>query len=198
MQSHCKIETHNEITQLSDIELITKISEKRENAFIELYLRYHKYLFNFIYLIVKDHGETEEVVQETFLQIWNKAHIYDPKLASFSTWMMTIARNKALDKLRRLKYKKQTSNIEQQQIESNHKDCNVLILEKTKNKVVRNAIDNLPSEQKNAINVVYFEGFTHTEAAMKLNVPVGTIKTRLRLGIIKLRNLIHKRTNDIY
>ncbi len=198
MQSHCKIETDNEITHLSDTQLITEISEKEELAFIEIYSRYNKYLLNFVYLIVKDRGESEEVVQEVFFQIWNKADKYNPKLASFSTWVMTIARNKALDKLRRLRYKQKTSDIEQQKVESASENSNVLILQDRKNQLIRKAINKLPQKQKSVINVVYFEGFTHTEAAMKLNVPVGTVKTRLRLGIIKLRNLIQKKTIDSY
>lgn len=97
---------------------------------MEIYHRYNRYWFNLVYLIVKDNGETDEIVQEVFFQIWNKADRYNPKLASFSTWIMTIARNKALDKLRRLKYKKQTSDIDQQQVKSDFYDSNILILER--------------------------------------------------------------------
>lgn len=198
MSNNLKSNIDNNISQLSDIELINRIAKKEEQAFLEIYKRYYNYLLNFVFIIIKNHYDSEDVVQETFIQIWEKAELYDPELASFSTWLITIARNKSLDKLRKLKNNKKTLDIDQHKIKSNLKSSSVFIFQKRRNKAIKKAIEKLPKKQKKIINIVYLEGFTHKEAASKLNLPLGTVKTRLRLGIIKLRNRIENETVKIY
>ena len=173
-----------------DQELMTLVKKRDKAAFRELYSRFSQIVFNLVYRILKDRQEAEEVVQEIFLQVWNKAGSYDADRGALSTWIINISRNKSIDRLRKLGHRSQDTEINEERLNSKYDFSRIIENREESRKVLQEALDTLPQEQRIAIEMVYFEGFTHEETAQKLSEPVGTIKTRIRLGVMKLKQKI--------
>ena len=175
------------IEWMTESDLINRIVDKDRSAFSELYNRFSQSVFKWSLRIVKDKGEAEEVVQEVFLQIWNTAATYNSNRGEISTWIINITRSRAIDKLRNSKFKNQNITIKDEILLLKY-DTRIKFEEKSQNRsIIKNALNKLPTEQKKAIEIVYYDGLTHIEAAEKLKIPVGTIKTRIRLAVSKLR-----------
>lgn len=173
-----------------DKELMALVKKRDKTAFREIYSRFSQVVFNLVYRILKDRQEAEEVVQEIFLQVWNKADSYDAQRGALSTWIINISRNKSIDRLRTRSHKFQNTEINEERLNSKYDFSRILENREERRKVLQEALNTLPQEQRTAIEMVYFEGFTHVETAQKLNEPVGTIKTRIRLGVMKLKQKI--------
>ena len=159
----------------------------REKIAVEaLYDMYSSSLFGVISRIIKDTAVAEDVLQDTFVKIWNSFSSYSTEKGRLFTWMVNIARNLAIDKIRSKDFKNQAKN---QALENN-----VTFIDEQRNTVykpelldIKEMVDKLKPEQKSILDLVYFKGYTHVEAADELGVPLGTIKTRLRIAIIQLR-----------
>ena len=173
-----------------DQELIERLRRGDKNAFREIYARYSQIVFNLAFRMLRSREEAEEVVQEIFLQVWNKADSYDSERGAISTWIVNIARSRSIDKLRTLGYRDQTTELIEDRVNSKSDFSRIIEDREESRKVIREALDSLPENQRTAIEMVFFEGLTHIEAAEKLNEPVGTIKTRIRLGVSKLKEKI--------
>ena len=160
---------------------------QREKVAIEaLYDMYSSSLFGVIVRIVNDTALAEDILQDTFVKIWNSFSSYSTEKGRLFTWMVNIARNLAIDKIRSKDFKNQGKN---QDIENN-----VAFIDEQRNAVykpellgVKELVEGLKPEQKSILDLVYFKGYTHVEAADELGVPLGTVKTRLRMAIIQLR-----------
>jgi len=180
-----ELATTNKIS-LSEEELVSALKRRDTIAVRALYDSYSGALLGVIYRIVQHDEIAEDLLQETFLRIWNSADNYDPAKGRMFTWMMNIARNLAIDKIRSKEFKNSSKNRD---IENN-----VAYVE-THNKVVFNPdtlgikemMNELKPEHFEVLNLIYFKGYTHVEAAEELNIPLGTLKTRGRLAIIELR-----------
>ncbi len=166
--------------------LIKKFQEKDERAFETLYTMYSNNICGVIYVILKDQERAQELCQDVFVKIWNKSDSYDASKGRFFTWILNIARNTAIDELRSKAHKNNKKNL---QI-----DSFVGILEHDKD--LNQSIDTIGLEsllkglkEKCAllIDLLYFKGYTQKEAAEELQKPIGTIKTRIRACIAKLR-----------
>ncbi|MEM7008970.1 MAG: sigma-70 family RNA polymerase sigma factor [Thermodesulfobacteriota bacterium] len=173
-----------------DQELIDQVKKGNKTAFKEIYSRFSQVTYNLALRMLRDKEDAEEVVQEIFLQVWNKAYTYDPQRGAVSTWVLNIARSRSIDKLRTLGYKDKNVEIDEEKVNSNDDLARTIEDREESKNVIRQALDSLPDPQRIAIELVYFEGLTHVEAAEKLNEPVGTIKTRIRLGVLKLKDKI--------
>jgi RNA polymerase sigma factor (sigma-70 family) len=177
--------TTNKIS-LSEQDLIQALKNQDTIAVKALYDMYAGALFGVISRIVIHNEIAEDLLQETFVKIWNSAGSYDASKGRLFTWMMNVARNLAIDKLRSKDFKNSNKN---QDIENN-----VDFIDEQK-KVSFNAdtlglkdlVTNLKPEYKNVLDMVYFKGYTHVEAAEELNLPLGTVKTRVRMAILELR-----------
>ncbi len=151
-----------------------------------LYDMYSASLYGVIVRIVIDTAVAEDVLQESFVKIWQSFSSYSADKGRLFTWMVNIARNLSIDKIRSKDFKNQTKN---QELENN-----VTFIDEQKNTVykpellgIRDLVQKLKPEQKSILDLVYFKGYTHVEAADELGVPLGTIKTRLRMAIQQLR-----------
>jgi RNA polymerase sigma factor (sigma-70 family) len=171
---------------LSEEELVLSLRNREKIAIEALYDMYSASLFGVISRIVIDTATAEDVLQETFVKIWHSFSGYSSEKGRLFTWMINIARNLAIDKIRSKDYKNQNKN---QELENN-----VTFIDKQKNTVykpellgIKDLLTTLKPEQKSILDLVYFKGYTHAEAAEELNIPLGTIKTRLRMGIQELR-----------
>jgi RNA polymerase sigma-70 factor (ECF subfamily) len=171
---------------LSEDELVLALRNHEKIAVEALYDMYSSSLYGVISRIVTDTAIAEDVLQETFVKIWHSFSSYSTEKGRLFTWMVNIARNLAIDKIRSKDFKNQNKN---QEIENN-----VTFIDEQRNTVykpelmgVKDLVQTLKPEQKSIIDLVYFKGYTHVEAADELGIPLGTIKTRLRMGILQLR-----------
>ena len=171
---------------LSEEELISKLKSQDTIAIRAIYDMYSAALFGVISRLIPQTEIAEDILQETFMKIWNAPHSYDSSKGRLFTWMMNIARNLAIDKLRSKDFRNSGKN---QDI-----DNNVDFID-TQKEITFNAdllglkdmVGTLKPEFTNVLNMVYFKGYTHVEAAEELNLPLGTVKTRLRMAILELR-----------
>jgi RNA polymerase sigma factor (sigma-70 family) len=171
---------------LSEEELIVALRQREKVAAEALYDMYSSSLFGVIIRIVQNNELAEDLLQETFVKIWNSFTSYSPDKGRLFTWMVNIARNLSIDKIRSKDYKNQVKNHEL--------DLNVTSIDASRNTSympellgVKDLVDKLRPEQKVILDLVYFKGYTHLEAADELSIPLGTIKTRLRMAILQLR-----------
>jgi RNA polymerase sigma factor (sigma-70 family) len=171
---------------LTEDELILSLRNHEKVAIEALYDMYSASLYGVISRIVIDTAIAEDVLQETFVKIWHSFSSYNTEKGRLFTWMVNIARNLAIDKTRSKDFRNQNKN---QEIENN-----VTFIDEQRSTVyqpelmgVKDLIETLKPEQKSIIDLVYFKGYTHVEAADELGIPLGTIKTRLRMGIQQLR-----------
>jgi len=171
---------------LSEEELVLALQRRENIAAQALYDMYSASLFGVIVRIVNDESLAEDILQDAFVKIWNSFSSYSTEKGRLFTWMVNIARNLAIDKIRSKDFKNQTKN---QELENN-----VTFIDEQKNTVykpellgVKDLVEQLKPEQKSILELVYFKGYTHVEAADELGVPLGTIKTRLRTAIAQLR-----------
>ena len=151
-----------------------------------LYDMYSSSLYGVISRIITDTAVAEDVLQETFVKIWHSFASYSTEKGRLFTWMVNIARNLAIDKLRSKDFKNQNKNQEL--------EINVTFIDEQRNTVykpellgIKELVQTLKPEQKLILDLVYFKGYTHVEAADELGIPLGTIKTRLRMAIQELR-----------
>lgn len=171
---------------LSEEELIAALRRHDKIAAEALYDMYSSSLFGIIIRIVQNNELAEDLLQETFVKIWNSFPSYSSDKGRLFTWMVNIARNLSIDKIRSKDYKNQTKNHELE-INVNSIDASRNTAYKPELLGVKDLVNNLRPEQKVILELIYFKGYTHLEAADELSIPLGTIKTRLRMAIIQLR-----------
>jgi len=176
---------------MNDTHLIDQIRQGDQKALSRLYDRYARIVYSLALAIVRDKRDAEEVVQEVFLQIWRRASKYDRDRASVYKWLTWMTRSRAIDKTRTKNFHQHRRMEFELDPESNHQaepatqlDA-VLILERSAR--IRELFEQLPVKQKQVLELAFFRGLTHTEIAEKLTLPLGTIKTRIRQGMIKLQ-----------
>lgn len=170
-------------------DLILRLQQKDEKAFERLYELYSESIFGVINNIVRDDGAAEEILQDVFIKVWDNSASYSSKKGRFFTWLLNIARNAAIDKTRSKDYKNQKKNLTQ--------DYFVDILEHKSSfssKIdaigIKKYIEILEPICKKVIDLLFFKGYTQKEASEELDMPLGTIKTRNRICINKLRELL--------
>ena len=171
---------------LPEEELIHKLKCRDTIAIQALYDMYSAALLGVISRIITPTEIAEDLLQETFVKIWNSSSSYDSSKGRLFTWMMNIARNSAIDKLRSRDHK---NNCKNQDIENNVDfiDSQKEIIFDADLLGIKEMVTTLKPEYKLILDLVYFKGYTHVEASEALNLPLGTVKTRLRMAIFELR-----------
>ena len=173
----------------SDRALVAAIEARDADALGELYDRHAARLLGLAHRILGDTGEAEEVVQETFLHAWKAASSFDPSRGSVVAWLLVAARSRSIDRLRTRKPAAPRSPTGADPLERIPAagDIEAESAAREWESECRAAIGKLPSEQREALDLAYFEGLTHSEIAQRTGTPLGTVKTRIRLGLMKLR-----------
>jgi RNA polymerase sigma-70 factor (ECF subfamily) len=181
-----------EPAQISDVELLHAIKDGDEQALASLYDRYRLILFGLILRILHSQSEAEDVLQEVFLQVWQRASNFEEARGRPFTWLVTLARSRAIDRLRSLGSRDRTANEagREAEVTGETRDAVDDAIRSEQGETVRHALAALPDEQRKTLVLAYFEGLTQTEIAERLNTPLGTVKTRMRSGMIKLRELL--------
>ncbi|MGE5140068.1 MAG: sigma-70 family RNA polymerase sigma factor [Rudaea sp.] len=177
---------------LSDAELAQHIAKNESWALSEMYDRYARLVFSLSLKLLNDRSGAEEVVQEVFTKVWRSASLYSPERGKFSSWLLGIAHNQCIDELRRRKARPVTESTDEEPFreipaDDDPAEAAAYTLEQER---IRRALQQIPTEQRVALELAYFEGLTQQEIAVKCGEPLGTVKTRIRLGMLKLKELL--------
>jgi RNA polymerase sigma-70 factor (ECF subfamily) len=183
-----------ETSQISDNDLLKAIARGDEGALADCYDRYRVILFSLILRILHDRSEAEDCLQEVFLQVWRRAKDFDESRGRAFTWLVTIARSRALDRLRASASRTRIASEAEAEPHESVGDAAADTLKSEEGAIVRKALSELPAEQRRALLMAYFEGLTQTEIAARLGDPLGTVKTRMRTGLMKLRELLSEKS----
>jgi RNA polymerase sigma-70 factor (ECF subfamily) len=173
-----------------DVALIRRVCEADEAALGALYDRWNRSVFSLVLQVLKDPDEAEDIVEETFWQAWRKAPSYEPSRGAVSTWLLTIARRKALDRLRSRARQREESldqNTGFVSLTSSEPDPSQLAEGAERRAGLVAALNELPVEQRRVLELGYFSGMSQSEIAEAIGEPLGTVKTRMRLAMQKLR-----------
>ena len=170
-----------------DVELIKAIAARDEVALAQLYDRYRVILFGLLMRILNNREEAEDVLQEVFLQVWRKAAEFDENRGRPFTWLVTLGRSRGIDRLRSLGVRERVAEAGAREAIEEVSDAASDAFRSEQRGLVNDALAQLPDEQKRPLMLAYFDGLTQSEIATRLGAPLGTIKTRMRTGLIKLR-----------
>jgi RNA polymerase sigma-70 factor (ECF subfamily) len=175
-------------TSISEEELISLLFKKDKHAFSYLYDNYSAALYGVIFRIVQDENAAADVLQESFLKIWSHFSYYDKTKGKLFTWLVNIARNLAIDTTRSKGFKNQNKNLDVENIVI-HIDAHKSTSFNPEHIGLKALLDKLRPEQRNIIDLAYFGGYTQMEIAEALKIPLGTVKTRMRMAIMELRKI---------
>ncbi len=176
---------------MTDDVLLSRMRRKDEAALAELYDRYSALLYTLALRIVGDRALAQEVIQDAFLRSWHEADQYDPARGRVNAWLMAVTRNRAIDLLRsrshQARLREGQSLIATGQNEPDAADTSEQVLVRH---MVSEALNALPADQRQAIELAYYGGLTQAEIAQRLGEPLGTVKTRVRAGLERLRGTL--------
>lgn len=177
--------------QPTDEALIRRVAQGDKEALAALYDRYSKLVYSVALRLARNEREAEEVTQEVFISLWQRASTFQSVRGRFSSWLLGIAHHRAVDELRRRGRRPAAVPLtDDRELPSLATDGPIEIRDERQDQSVRRALDRLPHEQRQAIALAYFGGLTQSEIASSLNTPLGTVKTRMRLGLRKMRDLL--------
>jgi RNA polymerase sigma-70 factor, ECF subfamily len=180
----------------TDLGLLQRIAARDEPAVAELYDRHSRLVFSILSRILRSQADAEDVLQETFVRVWSRADTYDPALGSPATWLTRIARNRAIDRLRAQRARAGVDALVPDRAEAGEIQTPAAHVsprpavesqDPAVTAALRSAVARLPETQRVLIEAAYFEGYTHHELASRFDLPLGTVKTRIRSGLIALR-----------
>ena len=178
----------NQPVTYNEPDLVNSLKQRSEKAFSYLYDNYSGALYSIIHSIITDIETSNDVLQDVFVNIWKKIESYDSSKGRLFTWMLNIARNAAIDKIRSKGFK---DGLKNQPISENVDISVGAAINPAINDVgLRKVINGLREEHRVLIDLSYFQGFTHEEIAKVMSMPLGTVKTRIRTALIQLRTLI--------
>ena len=178
-----------EIKKYSEEELVYLLKGRDQSAFSYLYDNYSAALYGVIYKMLENRELAEDVLQESFLKIWNNFSNYDSLKGRLFTWMLNITRNLTIDTIRSKGYKKQ-SKIQNSENAVNNISDKANTAESFDALGIRKHLTLLKNDQKQIIDLAYFDGLTQDEISKTLNIPLGTVKTKMRTAIIELRKVL--------
>ena len=178
----------------AEIALLRRVAQGDRRGFEELYDRFSGVLFSTAYRVLNNQEAAEDVLQDVFIQIWEKAPLYDPTRGKPMTWAVTLTRNKAIDRLRSTVRRNRLQDDVEREAETfeqfDDRSSFDAVASGETSKLVREAIQKLSKDQREAIELAFFSSLTQTKIAERLGEPLGTIKARIRRGMMKLKEVI--------
>lgn len=172
-------------------DLAVLIKDRDQKAFGYLYDNYSKAIYGVIHNVVLDIEESEDILQKTFIKVWNSFDSYDSNKGRLYTWMLNIARNLAIDYKRSKSSKNKNQNIDENVYTLN----NVFTDDENHNTIgLKKVVDQLKPEYEIIIELAYYQGYTQEEISKELNIPLGTVKTRMRKALLLLRAQLQEKT----
>jgi RNA polymerase sigma-70 factor, ECF subfamily len=183
-------------TAAEDIALIKQVSRGESEALSALYDRYHRLVFSVALAVISDRATAEEITLDVFVLVWQRAGTYRADRSKVSTWLTAIARHHAIDILRRQDSRPESKSDSWDhlpvQVAQNIHEVEDGIEFSQQRERIQAAILRLPAEQQEALALAFFRGYTHQQISERLNQPLGTVKTRIRLAMQKLRHLLQE------
>ena len=174
----------------TDEVLLARIRSREDGALDELYERYSGQAFALAYRMVSSREVAEEVTQDAFLSVWRQATTYDAGVGRVRPWLFSIVHHRAIDRLRRTKERQTTAQLDEAWMKASSADVFRDVYQGVQHDQIRGALGQLPAEQRQAIDLAYFNGNTFVEISELTGVPIGTVKSRVRLGLGKLKHLL--------
>src|SRR6184192_3362365 len=182
--------------ELSDEALLNAIAGGAVWAMDSLYQRYSRVLYSLAYRMVADHQVAEDLLQDAFLAVWRRASTYSPQTGAARSWLISILHHRTIDYLRRVRRRSTIQEAPLEELELNesiaYPDAWDAAWQSVKSSQVRAALMKIPPEQRLVIELAYFQGWTHSEIAAGTQIPLGTIKARMRLGLIRLKLVVEE------
>ena len=180
----------DQLETTDDVGLLRSIGEGDRYAFSCFYDQYSRLLFSIAFRILNDQKDSEDVLQEVFVQIWDKAGTYNPRLGKPISWAVTLTRNKAVDFIRahQRRFKLIEHASTEMEVRAGFATANESVHRPEHAELISSAVAELPADQRMAIEMAFFSGFTQNEISETLKEPLGTIKARIRRGMLKLRD----------
>ncbi len=172
--------------------LINRVASGDQSALTTLYDSTSRLVFGLVLRVVTDRSSAEEVLLDVYTQVWRQASTYDSKRGAPLAWLLTIARTRGIDKLRSGKneHQRKESLDAIGEVSSNTAGPEADTVTSERRQLVRSALEKLSAEQREVIELAYYSGLSHSEIALRLGQPLGTVKTRTRLGMMKLRDML--------
>jgi len=180
-------------SQAEDESSLRRLASGDQAAAARLYDRHARPLYSLILRILGNETEAEDVLQDVFAQAFRQASRYDARRGAVAAWLLTIARSRAIDRLRTRRTRVETAASAMKTLDDMpdvQPDAASTMLDEERSRMVRRALGELPLLQRMAIELAYYEGLSHTEIAERLEQPLGTVKTRIRMGLLKLRDVL--------
>jgi len=179
----------NSISTAEDREAVARMIDGDQNGLAALYDRHGRFVYSLALRIVRDQADAEDVTQDVFVQVWRQADRFDPARGSVVGWMLTITRARAIDVLRRRGTRPASvGDVAAFDTSDDTPGQDMQIAWAQRTREVRTALDSLPLLQRLAVELAFFDGLTHAQIAEQLDVPLGTVKTRVRHGLLRLRD----------
>ena len=173
-----------------DGELVDRLRRRDPHAMTVLYDRYGRLTYSIILRIVRNEGTAEDLVQETFLRVWNRIPAFNPQKGALGPWILTVARNRAIDYLRSVEGRSGETAFELDLLEHPSMFAQSGLLTLDRQKILRDAVERLTPNQRIVIELAYYEGLSQTEMAERLKQPLGTVKTWIRRGLERLKGCL--------
>jgi len=180
----------------TDQAIVAGVNARDPSALDEAYQRYSRAVHSLAYRVVRDSAMAEDVTQEVFLKLWRQPESYNPDRGALGSWLLSVAHNRAIDVLRRRKVREEHPLPDDRETGDRVADGAIDPSEaaglKESADAVRRALKKIPANQRQAIEMAFFQGKTHAEISAELGEPLGTAKTRIRLGMRKLRTILEE------
>ncbi len=177
-----------------ELDLLARIAQRERVAFEELYTRYSNILYATAMKFLKQDADAQDVVQDVFIQIWDKAKLYDPAKGKPLTWALTLTRNRSIDRIRAIQRRSRLrDDFEKESTVDESTGVREALSEvdaSEKGQILRDAVSQLSRQQRKVIELAFFGGLTQSEIAEKLGEPLGTVKARARRGLMKLKEIL--------
>jgi RNA polymerase sigma-70 factor (ECF subfamily) len=180
-------------SQAEDADCLRRIASGDQGSAAGLYDRHSRPLYSLILRIVGDEAEAEDVLQEVFVQAFRQAGRYDSSRGAVAAWLLMMARSRAIDRVRarRTTFEGRTGEMQVlNDVPDSQPDVASAMLDEEQTRLVRQALEELPLLQRMAIELAFYDGLSHSQIAERLEQPLGTVKTRIRLGLLKLRDVL--------
>ena len=177
-----------------ELDLLARIAQRERVAFEELYTRYSNILYATAMKFLKQDADAQDVVQDVFIKIWDKAKLYDPAKGKPLTWALTLTRNRSIDRIRAIQRRSRLrDDFEKESTVDESTGVREALSEvdaSEKGQILRDAVSQLSRQQRKVIELAFFGGLTQSEIAEKLGEPLGTVKARARRGLMKLKEIL--------
>ena len=184
------------LNELSDEVLINAIAGGAVWAMEPLYQRYSRILYSLAYRMVADHQVAEDLLQDAFLSVWRRATSYSPQSGAVRSWLVSIVHHRTIDYLRAVRRRSGLKEATWEEVEQDERTAFPDVWDEAWRSVqsaqVRAALMNIPIEQRMVIELAYFQGWTHSEIAEGCKIPLGTVKARMRLGLMHLKGILQQ------